>query len=663
MIENITRGRPAEPDLHDGQLGCPWLVQADPPAGGHARPHGQPEGRDHRAADQVQLHRGPGRARVLHLDARRPQGPRRHRAAHGGLGLPDPAPGRRRAGRHHPQADCGTEECLDAPLFKEKTGEPNEMLIGRIAAADITVGTGKKAEMLVAKGEEIDRHHLPQLVEAFAGEDAKTFAVRSVLKCEAPTGLCQACYGRSMASGDVAQIGDAVGIIAAQSIGEPGTQLTMRTFHTGGVAGADITHGLPRIVELFEARKPKGLAKIADGRGRRDGRGHGPQPHRRHHRRRRRRAPRDVPAAHPPAASTRARRSTVGRAAQRGQPVPARAALPRRRDRPGAAHPHRDLHRRPGAGGLQVPGRGHQRQAHRGHRPPDAQEGPRGPEGRHGLPAGPVHRPPRVPQGRTTTVEAAGGETAQFEPIILGITKASLATDSFLSAASFQETTKVLTDAALEGKIDRLAGPEGERHHREADPGGDGPQALPHDRDRAVRAAAPRHRRRRPARGRRPRRRARPDRRRRPRRLRPGVRHRRARRDQRGPSAPPAGRSTTSATSSCRRTTRSPRSRSVSAAPVAARPPGVGPGARAVALSAREGSGGAARWDVRGESARCCRRCVRQIRHADRAMESSVPSRRLATAARHCATRARHRGASRCAAVPATSRVGRTRDR
>ena len=91
--------------------------------------------------------------------------------------------------------------------------------------------------------------------------------VRSVLKCEAPSGVCQACYGRAMATGALAQIGDAVGIVAAQSIGEPGTQLTMRTFHTGGVAGADITHGLPRVVELFEARRPKGLAKIAEQDG------------------------------------------------------------------------------------------------------------------------------------------------------------------------------------------------------------------------------------------------------------------------------------------------------------------------------------------------------------------------------------------------------------
>ena len=88
--------------------------------------------------------------------------------------------------------------------------------------------------------------------------------MRSVLKCQAQTGVCQACYGVAPATGQMVQIGDAVGIIAAQSIGEPGTQLTMRTFHTGGVAGADITHGLPRVVELFEARKPKGLAQISE---------------------------------------------------------------------------------------------------------------------------------------------------------------------------------------------------------------------------------------------------------------------------------------------------------------------------------------------------------------------------------------------------------------
>ena len=89
-----------------------------------------------------------------------------------------------------------------------------------------------------------------------------------MLKCRAETGVCQTCYGTFLATGNVSDIGDAVGIIAAQSIGEPGTQLTMRTFHTGGVAGADITHGLPRVVEIFEARNPKGAATLVEVGGR-----------------------------------------------------------------------------------------------------------------------------------------------------------------------------------------------------------------------------------------------------------------------------------------------------------------------------------------------------------------------------------------------------------
>src|SRR5207302_5242148 len=91
-----------------------------------------------------------------------------------------------------------------------------------------------------------------------------TVVVRSVLTCDSKVGVCVLCYGRNLATGRLVEVGEAVGIIAAQSIGEPGTQLTMRTFHTGGVAGEDITHGLPRVVELFEARKPKGEAQIAE---------------------------------------------------------------------------------------------------------------------------------------------------------------------------------------------------------------------------------------------------------------------------------------------------------------------------------------------------------------------------------------------------------------
>ena len=159
------------------------------------------------------------------------------------------------------EPDCGTKEYIELKV-RDDQGKPNGNLVGRFAGEEIAT---KRGRVLVEKGAEIDRAELADIVEAF--EEDAWVPVRSVLKCEAATGVCQACYGRSMATGQMAQIGDAVGIIAAQSIGEPGTQLTMRTFHTGGVAGADITHGLPRVVELFEARKPKGLAKIAEQDG------------------------------------------------------------------------------------------------------------------------------------------------------------------------------------------------------------------------------------------------------------------------------------------------------------------------------------------------------------------------------------------------------------
>ena len=121
---------------------------------------------------------------------------------------------------------------------------------------------------LASKGEELTPARLREVVEEldeFASE--ATLSVRSVLKCKSDFGVCRACYGTFLATGEQAEIGDAVGIVAAQSIGEPGTQLTMRTFHTGGVAGADITHGLPRVVEIFEARNPKGAARLAEVSG------------------------------------------------------------------------------------------------------------------------------------------------------------------------------------------------------------------------------------------------------------------------------------------------------------------------------------------------------------------------------------------------------------
>ena len=150
----------------------------------------------------------------------------------------------------------------------DEKGAFQKRLVGRLAAAplpDPRVETkkGKEPTLLVDRNELIMEEAAARIDAAGVDE----VLVRSPLTCEARHGVCRACYGRNLATGEMVGSGEAVGIIAAQSIGEPGTQLTMRTFHTGGVAGADITHGLPRIVELFEARKPKGLAKIAEVAG------------------------------------------------------------------------------------------------------------------------------------------------------------------------------------------------------------------------------------------------------------------------------------------------------------------------------------------------------------------------------------------------------------
>ncbi len=165
------------------------------------------------------------------------------------------------------EADCGTEESHRPLDVLTTPATVNDNLLGRIAAEDIVAKDGDDA-----RGRRARRSTALQIAGAVRGgrRRAARRAWSRSARCSSArrvSGVCQACYGRSMASGNVAQIGDAVGIIAAQSIGEPGTQLTMRTFHTGGVAGADITHGLPRVVELFEARKPKGLARMAEQDG------------------------------------------------------------------------------------------------------------------------------------------------------------------------------------------------------------------------------------------------------------------------------------------------------------------------------------------------------------------------------------------------------------
>ena len=165
------------------------------------------------------------------------------------------------------EEDCGTIQGLEVSAFMDdKSGTIlesfEERIIGRFTNTKIINPETK--EVIIEKGELITEQIAKKIINA----NISKIEIRSVLTCKTHNGLCQKCYGRNLATGNVVEVGEAVGIMAAQSIGEPGTQLTMRTFHTGGVAGADdITQGLPRVEELFEARIPKAKATIAEING------------------------------------------------------------------------------------------------------------------------------------------------------------------------------------------------------------------------------------------------------------------------------------------------------------------------------------------------------------------------------------------------------------
>ena len=275
--------------------------------------------------------------------------------------------------------------------------------------------------------------------------------VRSVLACDAELGVCAACYGRSLATGKSIELGEAVGVIAAQSIGEPGTQLTMRTFHTGGVAGKDIAGGLPRVVELFEARTPRGAARLAAASGvvrLGDDEGKG------------------IPVSivddegdeHEMILPVGVRPIvTDGQEVTAGDPITDGPFDPKDLiDDQG--HP-RDaaLPRRAGPEGVPRAGCVDPRQAHRADRAPDDPPGRRAGAGRRRVPARRAGRRQGVP--RHQPADGRGEQRpAEGRPEIMGITKASLATESWLSAASFQETTRVLTEAAIDGRSDNLIG-------------------------------------------------------------------------------------------------------------------------------------------------------------------------------------------------------------
>jgi DNA-directed RNA polymerase subunit beta' len=344
--------------------------------------------------------------------------------------------------------DCTTTNYIEMALRKSE--RLNELLLGRTLAVDVAdPATG---EIAYSRNEVLNKRTLQKLLTLYPASthaDLK-LKVRSVLGCQSEIGVCQLCYGRSLAANDLVAIGEAVGHIAAQSIGEPGTQLTMRTFHTGGVAGADITHGLPRVVELFEARKPKGQAKITQFAGTIDIEESANA--------KKVNIVDDAGEVHSYAISRRADLMV-----EDGQHVEAGDQLYK-----GSLNPHELLKYR---GALEtaryIVGEVQEVYHKQGVQIDDKHVElivrqmtkkvlVEAPGDTSFLPGRMVDR--LIFEEENQRVVEAGGEPATCEEIILGITKASLATESFLSAASFQETTKVLTDAALEGKVDELRG-------------------------------------------------------------------------------------------------------------------------------------------------------------------------------------------------------------
>ena len=352
--------------------------------------------------------------------------------------------------------DCGTKDYVDLPT---RTSDGlNKSLLGRIVATDIVkpLATGKPGKTVLAETGAVVTSPLLEELEAELGAGI-TVPVRSVTKCRATAGVCQVCYGIFLATGEMSEIGDAVGIVAAQSIGEPGTQLTMRTFHTGGVAGADITHGLPRVVEIFEARNPKGAATLVEiaGRVEIEQTERGPKVTI---------VPQEVGAngeLGDPVEYQLPRRTrmlvTNGELVERGDALNEGSRSPAELlalKGPTATELYlvAEVQKVYKSQGVEIHDKHIElivRQMLKKVRVESAGD-------TELLPGQLVDR--IILERENDKVIAAKGEPATFEPLILGITKASLATESFLSAASFQETTKVLTDASIEGKIDRLVG-------------------------------------------------------------------------------------------------------------------------------------------------------------------------------------------------------------
>jgi len=347
------------------------------------------------------------------------------------------------------EMDCGTSEGTEVSEIKDGgTVIENlyDRLVGRLLAQPVVHPVS--GEVIAEANQMLLEEDAQDIVDA----GVQVVTVRSVLTCKARYGVCVACYGRNLATGGVVEVGEAVGIIAAQSIGEPGTQLTMRTFHTGGVAGDDITQGLPRVEELFEARKPKGQAIISEIAGTvRLGENKG------------RREITVMSGAEQSEAVSYVVPFGSRIKVHEGDTVVEGQELTE-----GSVNPH-DLLKVKGPRGIQ------EYLLHEVQRVYRAQ----------GVDINDKHVEVMVRQmmrkfkvdeaGDTNLLPGALVDRFDFEdanaevlaigrmpavakPVVLGITKASLATDSFLSAASFQETTRVLTEASIKGKRDPLLG-------------------------------------------------------------------------------------------------------------------------------------------------------------------------------------------------------------
>jgi DNA-directed RNA polymerase subunit beta' len=345
------------------------------------------------------------------------------------------------------EEDCGTDRGLEVEALVDGT-EVIEPLIDRLIGrtAFMTVKHPETGNVIVNKNELMSEDQAKEIIEA----GIEKVIIRSAFTCNTKHGVCQKCYGRNLATGSDVEVGEAVGIIAAQSIGEPGTQLTMRTFHTGGVAGNDITQGLPRIQELFEARNPKGQAVITEIYG-------------------------SVLEVN----ETKDKQEIViqGDVEQRSYAVPYNARFKvavgdeveaGQELTEGSIDP-KDLLRVKGVEGVQAY---ILREVQRVYRMQGVEIGDKHVE----VMVRQMLRKIRVVDSGDTDVLPGsllelhqfkdsnksalleGGDPATGRPVLLGITKASLETDSFLSAASFQETTRVLTDAAIKGKRDDLLG-------------------------------------------------------------------------------------------------------------------------------------------------------------------------------------------------------------